>query len=130
MHCEMPTSRRHPYALRHTVLLRQRRITSSRHDAWRMEHDSRPFDQASNLNLWPEQSRLAYIICVLDTRGFRYDIKNGALPCRAIRLKCHPPSKTLLTSAQSGLPQQYFLGVTFRSIALHGGVTDLVKFEN
>jgi hypothetical protein len=32
-----------------------------------------------------------------------------------------PLEKTLLTSAQSGLGQQGFLGVTFRSVTLHGG---------
>jgi hypothetical protein len=96
--------------LRHTVLLRQSHVMSSRHDAWRMEHDSFPrsFNQDSHLNLRPEQSCLAYIIRVLDARGFRYDIKNGALSCRTIERNVTPR-------------KQCFLGVTFRSIALHGG---------
>jgi hypothetical protein len=47
--------------------------SKSRHDAWRMERDSfaQSFDQASHLNMRPEQSCLAYIIRVLDARGFQ-----------------------------------------------------------
>jgi hypothetical protein len=93
--------RRHPYALRHTVLLRQSHVTS-----WCMESFARSFDQGSHLNLWPEQSCLAYIIRVLDTRGFRYDIKNCALSCRAIDQNVTPQ-------------KQCFHGVTFRSIGHH-----------
>jgi hypothetical protein len=81
--------RRRPCALRHTVLLRHK----SHHvmmrgewerEEWERDSFARPFDQASHLNLQPEQSCLACIIHVLDVLGFRYDIKNGALSCRAI----------------------------------------------
>jgi hypothetical protein len=55
--------RRRPFTLCHCSV-----ASKSRPDAWRMERDSCAwsFDQASHLNLRPEQSCLAYIICVLE----------------------------------------------------------------